>query len=256
MVNSEKAGEAFCASPLLAPMDTLLSAIDVAIPLHIDSTYHYLVPPHLALEIAPGKRVLVPFGRRRMTGIVLGPVDSREELKPIFAILDPEPLLTSDELDFLRWAAAYYLHPLGEVLRAALPAGLLNPPRSDDHGETALDQRLKIHREPFFLDAVGAEAHPRLGRQALQIFEAIATAGELSRTEIRLLFGEPGPQLKRLMELGLIIREEREVYRDPFREEAVQRSIPCESRLVKVAFQSCVAAAPRRIAFADARNLD
>ena len=250
MVNSEKDGEALRASPLLAPMDTLLSAIDVAIPLHIDSTYHYLVPPPLALEIAPGKRVLVPFGRRRMTGIVLGPVDPREELKPIFAILDPEPLLTSDELDFLRWVAAYYLHPLGEVLRAALPAGLLNPPRSDDQGETAPDQRLKIHREPFYLVAVGSEAHPRLGRQALQIFEAIATAGELSRAEIRLQFGEPGPQLKRLAELGLITREEREVYRDPFREEAVQRDAQLVLNDHQAAARSSLIAALNRGVFA------
>jgi primosomal protein N' (replication factor Y) len=200
-----------------------MSAIDVAIPLHLYSTFHYLVPPHFGPEIATGKRVLVPFGRRRMVGIVLGPVESPEELKPVIELLDPEPLLTPDELEFLRWAAAYYLHPLGEVIRAALPAGILNPPRSDAQGETAPDHRLTIHREPFFRVAVGSEAHPRLGHRSLVIFGAIAAAGELSRTELRRQFGEPGPQLKRLVELGLILREEREVYRDPFREEAVQR---------------------------------
>ena len=66
-------------------IDTPFPAIDVAIPLHLDSTFHYLVPPQLAPEIAPGKRVLVPFGRRRMVGIVLGPVESGEELGRIIA---------------------------------------------------------------------------------------------------------------------------------------------------------------------------
>ena len=179
-----------------------MNAIDVAIPLHLDTTFHYLVPPHLVPEIATGKRVLVPFGRRRLTGVVLGPVDSREELKPVIAVIDPEPLLTSDELEFLRWAASYYLHPLGEVIRTALPAGLLNPPRSDAQGEPTPDHRVAIHREQFFRVTAGSEAHPRLGQRALAMFGAIATAGELSRKELRLQFDEPGPQLKRLVELG------------------------------------------------------
>jgi primosomal protein N' (replication factor Y) (superfamily II helicase) len=205
------------------PMDTLVAAIDVAIPLHLDSTFHYLVPPELAAEMATGKRVLVPFGRRRLIGLVLGPVESAAELKPVIALLDPEPLLTSHELEFLRWASSYYLHPLGEVVRAALPAGLLAPPRPESQDESPRDQRLAIQREPFFRVSAGCEAHPRLGSRALEIFGALAATDELSRAELRTLFGEPGPQLKRLVELGLITREEREVYRDPFREEIVPR---------------------------------
>ncbi len=204
-------------------MNTPVSAIDVAIPLHLDSTYHYLVPPELAPEIAVGKRVLVPFGRRRLIGIVLGSIRSTEELKPVVAFLDPEPLLTTDELEFLRWASSYYLHPLGEVIRAALPAGLLTPPSSKEDGPSMPDQRLAIQREPFFHIAAGSEAHPRMGVRALEIYAAIAATAELSRTELRRRFGQPAPQLKRLVELGLITREEREVYRDPFREETVER---------------------------------
>ena len=204
-------------------MDTLVTAIDVAIPLHLDSTYHYLVPPELLSEIAVGKRVLVPFGRRRLIGIILGQIESAEELKPVLQLLDPEPLLSPDELEFLRWASSYYLHPLGEVIRAALPAGLLTPPRSGDDNSSTPDHRLAIQREPFFRVNSASEAHPRMGARALAIFSAIAATVELSRTELRRQFDEPGPQLKRLVELGLITREEREVYRDPFREEAVGR---------------------------------
>ena len=198
-------------------------AIDVAIPLHLNITFHYLVPPRFAPEIAPGSRVLVPFGRRRLIGIVLGPVESTEELKPVVAVLDPEPLLTLDELEFLRWAAAYYLHPLGEVIRAALPAGLLTPPRADDGDQGTPDHRVSIRMETFFRVVAGAETDQRLGGRALAIFDAISAVVELSRTELRSRFSEPGPQIKRLVELSLITREEREVYRDPFREEAVTR---------------------------------
>ena len=202
-------------------MDTPLPAIDVAIPLHLDSTYHYLVPPELVTEIAPGKRVLVPFGRRKLIGIVLCAIEPTEELKPIIAFLDQEPLLTPDELEFLRWSSSYYLYPLGEVIRAALPAGLLTPPRSADDVTSPPDHRLTIQREPYFRVNAGSEAHPRLGARAMEIFSFIAATPEISRSELRRQFGETGAQLKRLVELGLIVREEREFYRDPFREVSV-----------------------------------
>src|SRR5512146_3005046 len=99
--------------------------IEVAVPLPLDTTFHYAVPPALAPCVATGMRVLVPFGRRKVTGYVLGGVAaSDEELKEIVDVLDPEPLFTAAELEFFRWVAGYYLHPLGEVIKTALPAGI------------------------------------------------------------------------------------------------------------------------------------
>ncbi len=99
--------------------------IEVAIPLHLETTFHYLVPARLAPLVQIGKRVLAPFGRRKLTGYIIGRVKSAEgELKEIIDLLDPEPLFTAKELEFLRWTASYYLHPLGEVLKGALPAGI------------------------------------------------------------------------------------------------------------------------------------
>jgi len=70
-------------------------------------------------------RVLVPFGKRKLTAYVLGPGEKRgEEVRQVIAVLDPEPLFTAQELEFFRWAAGYYLHPLGEVIKSALPAGI------------------------------------------------------------------------------------------------------------------------------------
>lgn len=99
--------------------------IEVAVPLRLDTTFHYSVPPELVPGVRTGVRVLVPFGRRTLTGYTLGTVtETGEEVKDIIAILDPEPLFTADELEFFRWAAGYYLHPLGEVIKAALPSGI------------------------------------------------------------------------------------------------------------------------------------
>jgi len=75
--------------------------------------------------IEPGRRVLVPLGRRTATGVVLGPAGSiRGELRDVLRVLDDEPLLPPDVLRLARWAAAHYLAPLGLAVRAALPPGI------------------------------------------------------------------------------------------------------------------------------------
>ncbi len=101
--------------------------IEVAVPVPLYATYTYLVPTRLRDAVAIGKRVLVPFGRRRLTGYVLGPAKatpSSARLKPILDVLDAQPLFTDSLLQLLYWTAEYYIHPIGEVLKTALPGGL------------------------------------------------------------------------------------------------------------------------------------
>ncbi len=105
-------------------MTERLVRVAVAAPLYAQFDYLAVSLP----SIAPGSRVRVPFGRGRVIGVVTAvDVDSdcaREKLKPIAALLDPEPLLPTAHLAFLEWVAAYYHHPPGEVVASALPARL------------------------------------------------------------------------------------------------------------------------------------
>jgi primosomal protein N' (replication factor Y) len=76
---------------------------------------------------ALGVRVLVPLGRRRVTGYVLGTtpkLDTEYTIRPILDILDQEPLFGADMVPFFKWIADYYQYPLGEVIKCALPGGL------------------------------------------------------------------------------------------------------------------------------------
>jgi primosomal protein N' (replication factor Y) len=79
-------------------------------------------------EVGPGQRVLVPFGSRELTGLVMSETtvstQAAERLRPIWRVLDAQPLFDSGHLAFLTWAADYYHHPLGEVIATALPARL------------------------------------------------------------------------------------------------------------------------------------
>ncbi len=96
----------------------------VAIP--VFRTFTYSAPESLADFVIVGKRVLVPFGRRRVTGYVLGPgreVDHKE-VKSVLDVLDEQPLFPSSMVSFFRWISDYYKYPIGEVIKNAMPGGL------------------------------------------------------------------------------------------------------------------------------------
>ena len=100
--------------------------IDVAVALPVFGTFTYRVPENLQNDVSTGKRVLVPFGRRRVTGYVLGPGKScgHTEIKFVQEVLDHRPLFPATLIPFFNWISAYYLHPIGEVIKSALPGGL------------------------------------------------------------------------------------------------------------------------------------
>jgi primosomal protein N' (replication factor Y) (superfamily II helicase) len=99
---------------------------EVAVTLPVAGRFHYRVPPHLASRARVGARVLVRFGPRKVTGVVVregavppegvSPVDLTE-------VLDEEPALSRELVELCLWVAEYYEAPPGEVMRAALPAG-------------------------------------------------------------------------------------------------------------------------------------
>lgn len=105
----------------------LNNLVDVAIPAPVYHAFTYLVPAELQSAIAVGKRVLVPFGHRRLTGYVLGPATQNPDkttIKSVLDVLDEKPLFPETMIPFFKWIADYYFHPLGEVIQTALPGGL------------------------------------------------------------------------------------------------------------------------------------
>ncbi len=100
--------------------------ISVAVALPVLKSYTYAVPDHLKQVCQPGMRVLVPFGKRRVTGYIIGGIDTVEgfKVRKISKILDEFPLFPESELSFFKWISDYYIHPLGDVIKSALPSGL------------------------------------------------------------------------------------------------------------------------------------
>ncbi len=101
---------------------------EVILPLPLKGTFTYSLPPFINHQPAPGCRVIVPFGKRKVyTGIIhyLHQKAPQEyQPKEILDIIDVNPVFTTLQLDFFQWISNYYMSTLGEVVNAALPSGL------------------------------------------------------------------------------------------------------------------------------------
>ncbi len=105
------------------------SILAVAIDAPLRRLFDYRPPPGVdARLLRPGVRLWVPFGRRRVVGVL---VELRGEssvpeakLRSAAGLIDEQPALDERLLELLRWAAEYYRHPVGEVIAAALPGAL------------------------------------------------------------------------------------------------------------------------------------
>lgn len=216
-------------------MQINLHTVEVAIPLPLERTFCYRVPEKFMELAVAGKRALVPFGRRTVTGYILGPGENSfsGEVKEIIELLDQEPLFSDLHSKFYRWISSYYLHPLGEVIKTAIPSGLTVMGRNRaviaSDGSTVSEEILSksTHcREERHFTATGKEAPASLKGRAANILNFIISGDEPSASSIKALFGESHPQLKRLEELGLINILKKEVYRDPFNDHPVESDTP------------------------------
>jgi primosomal protein N' (replication factor Y) len=106
--------------------------VEVALPVPLRRTFTYQLTSSTRTSVQIGKRIVVPFGKRMLTGYVLDildelPPDSdlkNEKIRQVSEVLDDEPILTDEIIRLARWTADYYLSFIGEVLRASLPAGM------------------------------------------------------------------------------------------------------------------------------------
>lgn len=102
--------------------------VDVILPLPLQASFTYALPPEMDGQVQIGCRVVVSFGRKKFyTGIVrnvhyLKPQEY--EVKEVSAVLDEHPILVPLQFRFWEWLADYYLCTQGDVYKAALPSGL------------------------------------------------------------------------------------------------------------------------------------
>ena len=169
------------------------------VPYSADKLYSYLVPPELADACRAGVRVSVPFGRgnRRTEGFVLETLCEAADkpLKPVFTVLDEQPLLDTSLLRLAKWMKARYFCTVYDALKTILPAGIWFRYR-----ET---YRLADGVQESDLSALAAA-----NRTDKLLLEAITARGELERSELEELGGaQTMKRLKLLCEQGVLYSE-------------------------------------------------
>lgn len=152
---------------------------DVILPLPLEGLFTYSVPPSLEGAVRFGMRVVVPFGRSKTyMGVVARVHDVAPEgydVKPVAQVPDKDEVVTEGQYRLWQWIADYYMSPIGEVMKAALPSGLkaeegwrprtelyvrLTPPyRSERALHIAMDMLRRADRQMEVLTAYLALSH-------------------------------------------------------------------------------------------------
>ncbi|HWE51833.1 MAG TPA: primosomal protein N' [Bryobacteraceae bacterium] len=183
---------------------------DVSLPVPLDQAFTYSLPLTLQHRVTPGTRVLVPFGTRKMTGVVLtthdGPVpQGAGPLKDALRLIDPEPVLDSELLALGKWISGYYCAPLGEVLRSMLPlASDIRSGKNYSLTDAGRDASRQMSIQPEAEDTVN------------QVMQMLA-ARDLTASYIKKKIPLADRILKSLEKRGWIAAEEVQHDRDPLR---------------------------------------
>jgi len=139
---------------------------DVLLPLALKGRFTYRVPGIISDKLAPGSRVIVSFGNRKLYSGVVTNIHSNPpetgNVKDIIELLDEIPVINELQLKLWSWLATYYMCTEGEVLRAALPSGL------------SLESETVIRINPLFTDIVS------LDTDESYLFSIIANKNQVS----------------------------------------------------------------------------
>jgi primosomal protein N' (replication factor Y) len=176
---------------------------NVALPVPLRTTFTYAVPEPMRASLQPGNRVLVPFRKKSLVGVVTEFAESAPDgakIREITRVLDIVPALPPKLIELAHWIANYYLAPIGEVFRTMLP------PLTE----------LKSHRQIILTEPGCVAAESLSGGELSHGLSAKEAAflAKLKQKKGRMLFGAPAkmgleiPALQKLQRLGLVdIRE-------------------------------------------------
>jgi primosomal protein N' (replication factor Y) len=185
---------------------------DVSLPVPLDQTFTYRLPETLRHRVQPGCRVLVPFGTRKLTGVVVKLHDEPSDgpLKEVLRLVDEEPVLDTELLALGGWISQYYCAPLGEVLRSMTPL-------SGEVRKTKLYSLTDSGRDAARQLVLGASEEDA-AVQVLQLLEA----RPLSASYLEKKLPNAARVVRSLEKKGFIEIENLEAQRDPLRASATR----------------------------------
>lgn len=166
---------------------------DVILPLPLEGTFTYYVPTAYRQTIAVGMRVIVPVGKsKRYIGIVSRLHNDKPQFqcREIASLPDTYPLVLGQQLKLWQWMADYYLCPLGDVYKAAMPIPLRSMERMRTKTERWVQLAPTLQTEDDLHAALDAQRRAPLRRRLLETFICLAMEGRDGRGE--RITGAPG----------------------------------------------------------------
>ena len=195
--------------------------VRVAVNIPADKIFSYSVPPKLASAVAVGQRVCVPFGRKVVTGYILETdCDANvDNIKEIADLPDQPPFFSEQELNFYRWVSGYYLYPLGKMLFDLLPDGML--PKQEKvvslvsgRSEPAFPGEVpEFVAEQAGQASVPGRQYGKLGARQDELVDLLCRQGPTGISSLREKFKNVPYLIDCLQKKGIVVLEEREVYR-------------------------------------------
>ena len=205
---------------------------DIILPLPLEGYFTYAVPAELQDKVQFGMRVLVPFGaKKHYIGIVASLHDKKPEgfgVKSLEQVLDDYPILLESQFRLWKWIADYYMSPIGEVFKAALPSGLKAEDGYKPRTETYIRLTKPYQNEQFLHIALDMLARAAKQQEAficyLQLsgWDMIGSSEaspssfnpvEITREELMNFSGATLPIITQLVKRGLLETYEVEVGR-------------------------------------------
>ncbi|MFK5985612.1 MAG: primosomal protein N' [Pseudomonadota bacterium] len=180
--------------------------LKIAVPIPLKQLFDFSAPELGATkQYQEGCRVAIPFGPRRLVGVIVAISDKTElpanKLKSILRLLDQKPLLSTEIMALAKWASSYYHHPIGEVFQQILPILYRNPQYQID---------LTVHY--WSVTSLGAHlpleklARAKKQQQLLQILQQHPQGLTLEEIKQLANSGSVSSIIKRLEVLAYIIK--------------------------------------------------
>ena len=202
--------------------------VNVILPLPLEGEFTYSVPDDLQAQVAVGVRVVVPLGKSKTyVALVTAVLDSLPEpllasgqadkVRPLHQVADDAPVVLDSQLELWRWIADYYMSPIGEVMKAALPSGMKQEDGYVPKTETWVSLAEPFRSEEALHLALNMlRRAPRQRDIMLTLIEMMPAADysfTLSRDELLNSSHSTPLAFRQLQERGILVTYQREVGR-------------------------------------------
>lgn len=202
--------------------------VDVILPVPLEGLFTYGLPEQWVGRVSMGVRVLVPLGKSKhyiAMAVKVHQTEPEMKWKQIEQVLDEQPVVREQQMKLWQWISEYYMSPIGDVFKAAMPSGMKSEEGYKPRTETFLDLSPKWRSEQNLHLALDMMRRADKQRHVFETFLAMTgwdkmegdvpreTITELSRDELMNATHCTATVLKSLIDKGFLIKYEREVGR-------------------------------------------